>query len=252
MHKFYTSNYEGEMVSDSLHWRDGFRDSHGVWIPKTIVNEEHTGVAHIIGNGPSRLKINLDLLHGQYGGEGGVTDVGQSYGCNQIFEDFNPTFLFCVNPEILDNIAKSEYCDNNIVYTTRKNILKFPGKFHLYPHWHSLFMGPAALRLACADGHKKIYMIGFDFYLQGDDQHIYPATDRSYIPIIDPTNLQQKLVKQVVSIVNQYKEIEFYHVLDTFNTKVKACFDEFRWLENLETIGMGQYINKTCLGAIAK
>ena len=75
MFKFYTADYEGEMVSDSLHWRDGNKDSNGVWIPKTILNDEHTKTAHIIGNGPSREKISLFLLDGQSGGEGGVTSV---------------------------------------------------------------------------------------------------------------------------------------------------------------------------------
>jgi hypothetical protein len=251
MFKFYTADYEGEMVSDSLHWRDGNKDSNGVWIPKTILNDEHTKTAHIIGNGPSREKINLFLLDGQSGGEGGITSVGQSYGCNQTFEEFNPTFLFCVNTEILEQMVLTGYYEDNIVYTTRNNLLKFPGKFHLYPHWQKLYMGPAAMRMACADGHKRVYLIGFDFYF-GEVHHLYPATDTSYLPMGNTETIRSKLLKQVCNIIKLYDDVEFFHVLNTFNNKVEHQFEEFKWLPNIKPIGLFEYTNQTGLGAVAK
>lgn len=249
MYKFYTREYEGETVSDSLHWRDGNKDSNGVWMPKTIINEGHTGVAHVIGNGPSRLKHKLQLLHGQVGGEGGVHSVGQSYGCNQLFQDFNPTFLFCVNPEILQWIVDSNYYEDNIVYTTRKNLIKFPGKFHLYPHYEPLFMGPAALRLACADGHKKIFMIGCDFYMPNTQSHIYPATDHSYLEIDDTAKLREKLIRQFITIMEMYEDVEFYYVIPEQVNNPGHLIDAFNWLDNVKCIGSLQYINMAELGA---
>ena len=64
MYKFYTSEYEGEMVTDSLSWRDGNKESNGVWIPKTIFNEDHTETAFVLGNGPSILKYDYNLFDG--------------------------------------------------------------------------------------------------------------------------------------------------------------------------------------------
>jgi len=244
-------DYDGEQVADTLHWRNGNKNTNGIWIPKTILNEDHTGVAHVIGNGPSRLKHKLYLLHGQTGGEGGPHSVGQSYGCNQLYQDFNPTFLFCVNPEILSWIAESDYWKENIVYTTRKNLLKYPEKFYLYPHYENMFMGPAALRLACADGHKKIFLIGFDFYISaGYEKQIYPATEKSYVPVVDFSNLQQKLIKQVVTIMKMYDDVEFYHVLGEQVTSPNAMFEEFKWVPNLKTLGLLEYINLAQLGAL--
>jgi len=79
--KFYTSEYDGEMVTDSLSWRDGNKTEHGTWTPKIIINNDPSGSAFVLGNGPSRLKHNLELLAGQHGGEE-IISVGQSYGCN--------------------------------------------------------------------------------------------------------------------------------------------------------------------------
>jgi len=250
MYKFYTSEYEGETISDSVHWRDGNKDSNGVWMPKSIINEDHTGVAHVIGNGPSRLKHRLELLHGQVGGEGGPHSVGQSYGCNQLYQDFNPTFLFCVNPEILGWIAESNYWEDNIVYTTRRNLIKYPGKFHLYPHYQSLFMGPAALRLACADGHKKIFIIGCDFYLPNTQSHIYPATEKSYLPIDDTANLREKILKQFITIMQLYDDVQFYYVIEEQVNDPVHIIEEFNWVPNVKAIGSMQYINLAELGAI--
>jgi hypothetical protein len=250
MYKFYTRDYIGETVADVTHWRQGNKKTAGTWIEKSIINDDHNGIAHVVGNGISRLKLNLEFLHGQSGGEGGPHSVGQSYGCNMLFKDFNPTFLICVNQDIINKIAETDYCENNIVYTTRKNIIKHPGKFHLYPNWQILNAGPAALRLACADGHKKIYMIGMDFYFPGIKQNVYPQDGNLYKPIENHNYANVNLLKQLCEIFQLYDDVEFYHVQDGHDPV--HLFDEFNWFRNVKSIGFRQYISIAQLGAIAR
>ena len=249
--KFYTDDYEGEMVTDSVGWRDANKEENNVWIPKTIINDDHSETAFVIGNGPSRLKYNLELLNGQHGGAGGIKSVGQSYGCNMLFKDFSPTFLICSNQEICDEIAKTNYCEDNIVYSIRKCIVKHPGLFHLYPHWQNMFAGPAAVRLACADGHKRIFMLGFDFYNEST-QHLYPEMKRSYKEITDTVGRNSVLAKQLKSIFDTYDDVEFYHVQPEHANFSENLIDEWNWCHNLKTIGKLQFINLAQLGAVHK
>lgn len=249
--KFYTADYQGEMVTESMSWRSGNKDTDGIFIPKSIINEDHSGTAFILGNGKSRLRQNLTYLHGQTGGADGIRRVGQTYGCNMLFQDFSPTFLICTNPDICKLIAETDYCEDNIVYSTKKNILQHPGKFHLYPYWHSLFAGPAATRLACADGHKKVYLLGFDFYDE-TTENIYPQYGNSYIPYKDQkqiANINEKLISQMVNVMTSYNKVQFYHVFGSMSPK-ESFVEEFNWLENCKSVSYPEFVNLASIGAM--
>jgi hypothetical protein len=96
----------------------------------------------------------------------------QTYGCNALYRDYTPDFLVATGDDeggIIEEIANSGYCDNNIVYSDAKHVQNFPGKFYLIPQepcWNS---GSMATYLAAFDGHKKIYLLGFD----GEDTPSY-------------------------------------------------------------------------------
>lgn len=249
--KFYTSEYEGERVVDSLHWRDANKEENSIWMPKSIINEDHSETAFVIGNGPSRLKYNLEFFNGQHGGAGGIKSVGQSYGCNMLFQDFAPTFLICTNEEICAEIAKTNYCEENIVYSTRKCIKKYPGNFHLYPHWSQMYAGPAATRIACADGHKRVFLVGFDFY-NDSTEHLYPEMGRSYKPLTSPEERNEPLKKQLGMIFELYDDVEFYHVQPERAIFTEHLIEEWNWYPNVQTIGMQTFLNLGQLGAIHK
>ena len=76
--RFYTADYLGEMVSANTSWKTRNDPDSMTWVEKTILNDDHDGVAHVIGNSKSRNKFDLRLLKGQVGGARGVRSVGQS------------------------------------------------------------------------------------------------------------------------------------------------------------------------------
>jgi hypothetical protein len=90
--RFYTADYLGEMVSANTSWKTRNDPESMSWIDKTIINDEHTNVAHVIGNSKSRNRFDLRLLKGQTGGALGVRSVGQSYGCNLVYKDLTQHF----------------------------------------------------------------------------------------------------------------------------------------------------------------
>ena len=102
MNKFYTKDYTGQLISTRVSWKQSNKDINEIWVDKTVVNDKHHGVAHVLGNGSSRLKLDINvLLKGQHGGADGIQTIGQTYGCNLLYKDFNPTFLVAINPIVV-------------------------------------------------------------------------------------------------------------------------------------------------------
>jgi len=243
--RFYTADYTGEMVSANTSWKTRNDPDSMTWIEKTILNDEHDGVAHVIGNSKSRDKFDLRLLKGQVGGAQGVRSVGQSYGCNLIYKDFNPTFLIATNKDICADIAASGYGEDNIVYSNVKNILAHPGSFHLYPNMFTASIGSLALRLACADGHKQVFMVGMTRYGEEDD-NIYIGKHDAYCKInLESANI--KLVQDACKIFLTYSDVQFYYVAKDLGLMP----EEYNWIPNVKEITYIQYYNLAQLGAIA-
>ena len=239
--RFYTADYLGEMVSINTSWKDRKDPNTQTWVERTIFNNDHDSIAHVIGNSPSRLWLDLVLLTGQTGGEK-VRSVGQSYGCNLLFRDFNPTFLVCTNKTICKELVESNYGDKNIVYSNVKNILTYPGHFHLYPHLYSASAGNLALRLACADGHKIVYMIGMDTYTAPDDNVYY----EDYGPA-DVEGANNKFISENCKTFLTYSDVQFYWV----SAKHTIMPEQYNWCPNVKKLHWHEYINLASLGAIA-
>ena len=114
--------------------------------------------ALIIGNGKSRLQFDLTILNNIY----------TTYGCNALYRDFMPDYLISHDMGIADEIL-----DNKVHYQTKfytqhgtkmdnRHKKNEPINWVIQDKWMG-DSGTGALRLACMNGHKVIYMIGFDY-----------------------------------------------------------------------------------------
>ena len=249
--KFYTNDYEGEMISVATSWRDKNDPTKMTWVEKTIINNEHDGIAHVVGNSTSRKDFNLELLKGQTGGSSGVRSVGQTYGCNALYKDFNPTFLICVNKDICEDIVESDYTNDNIVYSNVKNILRYPNNFHLYPQAFSSNAGNLATNIACADGHKIVYLIGMDGW-QSPESNMYC----SYYAERLNQNLTQAQCEthsgnfdtHLMETMKVYDDVEFIMVVQD----VGLVSEGFKWFKNFKEISYRDYWSMASLGATAR
>jgi hypothetical protein len=134
--------YTGETINTNLVIRGGQKFQETAYY-KDKVKAVPRGNAYIIGNGPSRAGFDLNKLKA----------TGQTYGCNAIYRDFMPDFIFSVDTKIT-----TEMCENE-------------GMLHLIPnnpHWIS---GNVAFWTACVHGHKNLYLLGFDFREYGRNQN---------------------------------------------------------------------------------
>ena len=130
------------------------------YVENAVTNNQISNRAVVIGNSPSRLEFNLQHLKTPSGLLGANTV--QTYGCNALYRDFTPDFLVAQGRGIIEELSKSEFIKNNIVYTGPIHLLEYPNKFYLIPHNPYADSGTTAAHIAAFDGHKKIYLIGFD------------------------------------------------------------------------------------------
>ena len=122
-------------------------------------------IAFVLGNGRSRLAVDLDSLRPH----------GKIYGCNALYRTFAPDVLVATDPEISTAIMESGYAAKHEFYT-RKPIQGSGAK--LIRKNYGFSSGPIALTLAIDEGHEKIFMIGFDLNSSdGKFNNVYAGTE---------------------------------------------------------------------------
>ena len=174
--QIYRSSYAGESVVTSLTYENADWTTETEYVPNSVFNAHTTTQAVAIGNGESRLGFDLNHVLNHISGIGGVDSL-QTYGCNALYRDYTPDFLVAVGDDIVKEIAYSGYTAKNIVYTNGQHILEYPGMFYLIPQNINYDAGAIAAYMACFDGHKKVFLLGYDSYdEQSPTNNVYKNT----------------------------------------------------------------------------
>jgi|TARA_R100000030_G_scaffold59463_1_gene44719 hypothetical protein len=162
--------YTGETVNTVLRIKNGKRTQETEWYPDKV-KAVPRGNAYCIGNGPSRKDFDLNKLK----------STGQTYGCNALYRDFLPDFIFSVDAKMTAQMCADQVGRKTIHYAPSLEVNRkhAKGMLHLIPnnpHWIS---GNQAFWTAGVHGHKNIYLIGYDFreYGKGKLNNIYQDTE---------------------------------------------------------------------------
>ena len=197
--------YTGETVNTNLVIRGGKKYQETAYY-KDKVNAVPKGNAYIIGNGPSRKEFDLNSLKA----------TGQTYGCNALYRDFIPDYIFSVDTKMTVQMLKDKVYEKCIHYAPALEVNRPHGKDKLHltpnnPHWIS---GNQAFWTAAVHGHKNIYLIGFDFrqYGKGQLNNIYQDTE-NYGPRHDD-NIFEGWLKQFRDILKMRPYCNFIVVHD--------------------------------------
>jgi hypothetical protein len=136
--------------------------------------------AFVCGNGISRQAVDLTQLR----------PLGKIYGCNGLYRDFEPDCLVATDKPIAEQIQNSGYSKTHRFYT-RKPIAGL-GALPVPKKYHSNSSGPIATALAALDGHKTIYLLGFDMgpTVNQKFNNVYAGTDFYKRPDAAPTYTQ--------------------------------------------------------------
>lgn len=249
--QLYRSNYAGENIVKTLVLKDGEWNPESEFVPNRVINTHTTTQAVAIGNGESRAKFDLRLIGAHMAGLGGV-DTLQSYGCNALYRDFTPDFLIATGEDIVDEIANSGYAYNNIVYANANYLLDYPGKFYLIPQNISYDAGALAAYMACFDGHKKVFLLGYDQYDNthqydgGNYNNIYKGTN-GYLQTDESQN-GHFFTTALYNVVVTYPDVEFIRVMPE---KTWWIADELLPLANFRQIDYNEFTLEADLGILA-
>ena len=211
--QIYRATYAGEHVVTNLTYQGNDWTPETEYIANSVFSTYTTTQAIAIGNGESRLPVDLTYIGNHKGGLYGSNKL-QSYGCNALYRDFTPDFLVATGDEIIEEIANSGYAADNIVYTNADSIIKYPGKFYLIPQNPYLDSGAIAAYMACFDGHQKVFLLGYDNCVGHQPvQNVYKDTPG--YPTADDSHNGRFWELSLAGIIKLYSDVEFVRIMPT-------------------------------------
>jgi hypothetical protein len=244
--RLYRSNYAGENIVSHLNLIGGEWNPETEFVPNNVLNSFVTSQAIAIGNGESRSDFDMRFVINHQGGLLAENKL-QSYACNAAYRDFTPDFLVATGDTIVEEIANSGYCGNNIVYASAKNVLKYPGKFYLIPQNIMVNAGAIAAYMACFDGHKKVFLMGYDMYdVESPVNNIYKDTN-GYPKSTDIDN-GEFYALSLHDVMETYYDVEFIRIMPTVNHYVHSRFNP---LANFRQIEYRDFVLEADIGGLS-
>lgn len=236
VNKLYRKFYPGENIVVERKYEDGKWNDEVEHVPNAVINNQISNQAVVLGNGPGRLDFDLDILKNHRGGLLASRKL-QIYGCNALYRDFEPDFLITRGNDIVNEIVASGYTKDHIVYTNSIHTLEHPGKFYLIPYDPYTDAGTTAAYIAAFDGHKKIFMLGFDGQdTKGHNYNVYAGT-ASYQPLKTDVYTVKWLADRKV-LFDTYNDVEFVRVTAKGTESTPS---EWKGCVNYRTIGFNQF-----------
>jgi len=233
--EIYRKDYDGEYVVLNTTIKNGKRETEKEWIDNPIKNQHISGRAAVIASGESRKAYDVTRLQQHRGGLLGRKKL-QTYGTGQLHKEMQLDFFVTFNDTKLQECIESEYTHRCTVYTSAKNCIASPGEFFLLPQAIRGRTALAATWLACFDGHKEIFLLGFD------NQMCPGYNNNIYIPKGHPDKHQtiedHKMRQQMEQLMKTYRGVDFYHVSD--NSPVPELWRE---CPNFKTMSYREWIS---------
>jgi len=182
-------------------------------------------VAFVLGNGKSRLALDLNQLK----------EVGPIYACNAIYRTFTPDCLVATDPAIAKAIQESGYAKENRFHTRRP--IEGTGAKGLPKNYRGFSSGPNAVAQACMDGYHIMYLIGFDLgTTDGQFNNVFADTE-FYKKITDPPTFSGNWIKQIKQLAEEYSNRRFVRI----EGPESAFVPGFRDVANLQTMPMDRF-----------
>lgn len=157
----YRRDYAGEFVILESIWSGGKKIQNREWIANPIENHHISGRAACIGSDIDKKRFNYTRLQRHRGGLLGSKKL-QTYGTGPIAQEMRLDFTVTTNAEELTKILETKYQVNNIVYTTPRYCITYPGEFYLIPMKPRIVDLATAVYLAAFDGHQEIFLLGYN------------------------------------------------------------------------------------------
>ena len=186
-------------------------------------------VAFVLGNGISRQNISLPYLKQR----------GKIYGCNALYREFAPDALIATDKPIAEQIQKTGYALTNKFYTRKP--MAGQGGYPVPQQYYGYSSGPIAVAVACEDGARTVYLLGFDMGPAADNHfnNIYANTEFYKTTGSTPT-FAGNWIKQICRIVTDYPLTEFYRITGPTTARIT----ELEALKNLQHYALDTFVDR--------
>jgi len=235
MQEIYRKDYDGEYVVLNTKIQNGKRVTEKEWVDNPIENQHISGRAAVIASGESRLSYDVKKLERHRGGLLGRKKL-QTYGTGELHKEMQLDFFVTFDERKLTESIESGYTERATVYTSAKNCLLHPGEFFLVPQSMRGRTATVAAWLACFDGHKEIFLLGFDGqHCEGYNNNIYVPDDAEdkHRTIED-----HKIRQQMHELMTTYPGVDFYLV-----NNGEAVYEEWRNCPNFQLMTYPQWVS---------
>ena len=198
-------------------------------------------VAFVLGNGQSRKGIDLNNLK----------EKGTVFACNPVYRTHQPHWLVAVDPKMMLEIAETDYVVHNKVYSNYNRQYEKHQKLLDHVTWSKPSLGwssgPTALRLACEQGFKEIYTLGFDYQGLAVDSNknrfhlnnIYGDT-RNYKRSNEQATFFGNWMNQTKKCLQDFKDVRFHRVIPTGWYQPKGL----EWKDNIDHPSTDEFLEK--------
>jgi hypothetical protein len=188
--------------------------------------------AFVLGNGISRKTVAPASLQ----------PLGKIYGCNALYREFTPDVLVATDRPIATAIQESGYAQSNMFYTRRP--IDGLGARRVPALYFGYSSGPIATAVAALDGHRCIYLLGFDMGPAENQQfnNVYAGTEFYKMPTATPT-FTGNWVKQLIRIVQDFPQTEFVRIHGTTTAEIA----QFASVSNLKSMQLAEFLNQITL-----
>lgn len=243
--KIYRNTYDGEHVNLVGTYKNSDWEYTKEFVNPSFEVKPLSDRAIVIGNGESRLGFDMRQfmpfktgpLDTKWSNQLAVKKF-YTYGCNALYRDFAPDFLFATGDKIIKEIVDSGYTDDHVVYANSWVLPQYPNKFQLIPENPGFNSGALAAYMAAFDGHKRVFLLGFD----GNDtpnlnSNVYNDTN-GYPPKSYHT-VEHFWVDALKIVMDTYDNTEFIRVAPTTNFRTPEAW---KYNINFRTISFRQFV----------
>lgn len=245
--KIYRKDYQGEDVVTSRIYANSRWNPTIEFVSNSSNITPSSSNAVVLGNGPTRLEFDCSRFLDHRNGNKWMLKNNKinflTYGCNALYRDYRPDFLVVTGDLMVREVADSGFCDSKIAYANNEPLVDYPGKYHLIPQNPLFNSGAIAAYLAAFDGHKKVYMLGFD----GNDtpNHNYNVyKDTANYPDSRTAVTDDFWVLSLEEVMAAYNETEFIRVMPTTSFKTP---DAWKYYLNFRQIDFRQFASEVGL-----
>jgi hypothetical protein len=184
-------------------------------------------IAFVLGNGTSRKEVAMSAL----------AQCGKIYGCNALYREYTPNVLVSTDRPIADHIQQSGYSAEHRFYTRRP--LPGLGAKEVPKPYFGYSSGPIATALAAIDGHRHIYLLGFDMGPTANNtiNNLYAGTE-FYKPTNATPTFTGNWIKQLVQIMKEHTQTRFVRV----QGPTTAHITQFDNIPNLSHVDLATFL----------